>query len=96
MNDSKSIEAYSSRAEFREVKVSTDRKIKSISSGLSTCAVLSEGVPYIWGKLGKINYNIPTIVKFTDTRTDIFIIDVKVGDAFIVFLNSKGEVFTMG
>lgn len=69
----------------------------AIACGLSTCAVLADGVPYIWGKLGKLSYNIPTAVQFkTDMPNGFHIFDVKAGDAFVLFLNSKGEVFTMG
>jgi hypothetical protein len=42
-----------------------------------------------------LNFNIPAAVKFPD-KGEYFIVDVKVGDAFAVLLNSKGEVFTIG
>lgn len=96
LNQTKSGEDYSLRAEFCEVKF-TDRKVKAISSGLSACGILVDGVAYLWGRLGRLNYNIPTPVKFPEgAKQDYFIVDVRVGDAFAVLLNSKGEVFTMG
>lgn len=102
MYNTRNSEEYTSRSEFQEIKFPDSkgdkpRKATAISCGLSTCAVLIEGVPYIWGKLGKLSYNLPTAVQFrTDVPGGFHVYDVKAGDAFVMFLNSRGEVFTMG
>lgn len=64
LNQSKGNDDYSIKADFIEVKLALDRKIKVIACGLSACAVVSDGVAYFWGKIGRISHAIPTAVKF--------------------------------
>lgn len=81
---------------FKEIKFFTDNKlaIDKIACGISMSGCLASGKLYFWGSLGVSKYS---IYKTPSTiNIDGEVEDFKFGDALIVMLNSKGDVFTMG
>jgi mitogen-activated protein kinase kinase kinase 9 len=85
-------------------------EIDRISCGLAHSGCIKNGKIYLWGlysnKIANV-LKVPTQIDIiqADNPFDIamkkkiddnYFVDIKLGDALSVFLNSKGEVFTMG
>lgn len=81
---------------FREIKFFTENRlaIDKMACGLTISGCLANGKLYIWGSLGVSKYSIYKTPAAVNVDGDVE--DFKLGDALVVILNNKGDVFTMG
>lgn len=99
--DSGSPDDYMEKAKFKAIEI--EAKIVRISCGLSGAGALSrEGHVYIWGRFGKLVYNVPKKLSskpaedISSRQEEERYAEVRVGDEFIAVLTVKGEVLTFG
>ncbi|CAD8177067.1 unnamed protein product [Paramecium pentaurelia] len=86
--------------EFKQISNLQHYKVDKICCGLAHSGCIVEGGrTFIWGicKSNKDHIKLPQQIKILDElNSQQCVLDMKMGEMFTLFLNSKGEVYSMG